>query len=245
VQAACLAFCVTAALAATDTETAGSILVSARSVPQPEFFADIVGRDDQGSTPAGTAKLYVANGKIRIETPDAPDGFFLIDAAAGSIFFVRPAQRVFMDAKRSTRLTQIFVRVDPNDACRQWRLAKEIAGSPSLSPGTTSTSASVSEPAWHCLKLETASTNGTGLVEYRVQSADGRSSRRWVDPSLGVPVAAQSADGATLALEHVQVGAQPANLFVVPPGYRKFDPQTVIDRIKHSDVWAERVPTSP
>jgi hypothetical protein len=237
VQAACWSFCLTTAVAATDTPTARSVVVAARPTPQPEFSADIVSRDDRGSTTPEAGKLYVADGKIRIETPDAPDGYFLIDAAVGSIFFVRPAQRIFMDAKRSTSLTQIFIRVDPNDACRQWRLAEDLANG----PGTTA----ASEPAWQCLRLETASANGSGQVEYRVESVDGKTSQRWVDPNLGVPIKARGADGATLALEHVQVGAQPANLLVVPPGYRKFDPQTVLDRIKHSDVWAERAPTSP
>jgi hypothetical protein len=31
---------------------------------------------------------------------------------------------------------------------------------------------------------------------------------------------------------------QPTELFALPPGYQHFDPQALIERIKHSDVWA-------
>jgi hypothetical protein len=52
---------------------------------------------------------------VRIETPEARAVFFLIGGAAGTAFFVRSTQQVFMDAKQSTRLTQILVPVGPND----------------------------------------------------------------------------------------------------------------------------------
>src|ERR1700735_2705084 len=96
----------------------------------PEFSADIVSRDAHGVSVGTGARLYVANRRVRIETPEASAGFFLMDGAAGTAFFVRPAQQLFMDAKQSTRLTQLFVPVDPNDPCRQWRTAATIAGVP-------------------------------------------------------------------------------------------------------------------
>jgi hypothetical protein len=50
----------------------------------------------------------VLNKNVRIETSDA-----LGDADAA--YFVEPAQRIFMNAKQSGPLTQVFVAVDPND----------------------------------------------------------------------------------------------------------------------------------
>jgi hypothetical protein len=61
--------------------------------------------------------------------------------------------------------------------------------------------------------------------------------RDWVDPDLEFPIKLRAADGTTIALEHIRLKAQPASLFAMPPGYRKSDPQALIDRIKHSDVW--------
>ena len=177
------------------------------------------------------ARLYVANGMVRIETPEAPAGFFLIDGAAGAAFSMQPAQQVFMDAKQSTRLTQIFVPVDPNGPCRQWQAAAKNAGVSSAGGD------------WRCGRIETSIVDGRRTIEYRVVSPDQKWSRGWIDPDLEFPIKLRAADGATIALEHIRVEAQPASLFALPPGYRKSDPQALIDRIKHSDVWAG--PPSP
>jgi len=202
-----------------------------------QFSADIVSRDADGVSVGTGARLYVANRMVRIETPEATAGFFLIDGAAGTAFFVRSTQQVFMDAKQSTRLTQIFVPVDPNDPCRQWQAAAKNAGVPSAGGD------------WRCGRIDTAIVEGRRTIEYRVVSPDQKSgpdqksSRGWIDPVLEFPIKLRAADGTTIALEHIRVEAQPANLFAIPPGYRKSDPQALIDRIKHSDVWVG--PPSP
>jgi hypothetical protein len=198
--------------------------------PAQEFSADIVTRDAAGSTLGTGARLYVANRKVRIETPEAPAGFFLIDGDAGTAFFVQPAQRVFMDAKQSTRLTQIFVPIDRDDPCRQWRAAANNVGMPGGGDG------------WRCGRAD-AGVGQRGTVEYRVVFPGHESSQRWIDPELEFPVKQRAADGTTTILEHIRIEAQPATLFAVPPGSRKFDPQALIDRIKHSDVWVGH--TSP
>jgi hypothetical protein len=205
--------------------------VSAEPAPAQEFSADIVTRDAAGSTVGTGARLYVANRRVRIETPEVPAGFFLIDGDAGTALFVQPTQRVFMDAKQSTGLTQLFVPVDPNDPCRQWRAAANNAGMPSAGGD------------WRCGRRDAAGGGRRGTIEYRVGFRDHESSQRWVDPDLEFPVKQRAADGTTTVLEHIRIEAQPASLFAVPPGSRKFDPQALVERIKHSDVWAGH--TSP
>jgi hypothetical protein len=208
--------------------TAGA---SRGSSPAYEFSADIVSRDAAGVSVGAGARLYVANRMVRIETPEASTGFFLIDGAAGTAFFVQPTQQVFMDAKQSTRLTQIFVPVDPNGPCRQWQAAAKNAGVSSAGGD------------WRCGRIDTSIVDGRRTIEYRVVSPDQKSSRGWVDSDLEFPIKLRAADGTTIALEHIRVEAQPASLFALPPGYRKSDPQALINRIKHSDVWAG--PPSP
>jgi hypothetical protein len=151
----------------------------------------------------------------------------------GAALFVGTTQRVFMDAKQSTRLTQIFVPVDPHDPCPQWRVAAQNAGVPGAAGD------------WRCTRGAAAgaragagSGSASGTIEYRVDSPDQNFSLRWIDPRLEFPVKVKAADGGTIALENVRVEAQPASLFTIPAGFRKFDPQGLIDRIKHSDVWA-------
>src|SRR5271155_3740644 len=103
---------------------------SAEPNPPREFSADIVSRDAAGALVGGSARLYASGLKVRIETPEVPAGFFLIGGDSGAALFVGTTQRVFMDAKQSTRLTQIFVPVDPRDPCPQWRAAAQNAGAP-------------------------------------------------------------------------------------------------------------------
>ena len=206
----------------------GGTGTGAETPPVREFSAEIVSRDAGGAIAGAAARLFAMNRKVRIETPEAPSGFFLIDAEAGTVFFVRPAQRVFMDAKQSTRLTQIFVPVDSHDPCRQWRAAAKNAG---LSSGGGE---------WGCERAAPAIAGKGGAIEYNVVSPDRVSSRRWIDPNLEFPVKLQAADGTTMTLEQIRTGSQPADLFAVPLDYRKLDPQALIDRIKRSDVWVEQ-----
>jgi hypothetical protein len=200
---------------------------AAERPPAQQFSADIVRRDAAGAAMSSAARVYVANRQVRIELTGAQLEYFLIDGDTGSVLFVRPAQRVFMDAKQSSLLTQIFVPIDPIDPCRQWRAAAINAGVPSAGGD------------WRCARIDAENTENRGDIEYRVVSPDRHTSQRWVDQSLEFPLKLQAADGTTLALEHIRVEAQPANLFALPPSYRKFDPQALIERIKHSDVWAD------
>jgi hypothetical protein len=195
-----------------------------------EFSADIVSRDAAGLTVGTTARLYVSNHKVRIETPEASTGFFLFDGDAGTTLFVRPNQRVFMDAKQSSRLAQIFVPIDSRDPCRQWQTVAGSAGAGGVAGAVGN---------WRCERIDDSIANDRRAVEYRVTSPAGASSLRWIDSDLAFPVKLLMPDGATIALERIRFEAQPASLFTIPPEYRKFDPQALIERIKHSDAWVD------
>jgi hypothetical protein len=205
-----------------------ALLCSAGALAQAEpqsFSADIVSLDAGGARHAA-AKLQVAHHKARIEMAGAADGFFLSDTDAGTALFVRSAQRLYLDARQSTPLTRIFVPVDPRDPCRQWQAAAATAGVPSTGE-------------WHCELIERASVNHHEIIEYRVVMSDQQSNYGWVDPTIGFPVKWQAADGKMFVLENTLLQAQPESLFSIPSDYRKLDPRALLERIKHSDVWAE------
>jgi hypothetical protein len=192
----------------------------------PSFSADIVSLDAGGARGAAVAKLHVANHKTRIEMAGASDGFFLSDADAGTAVFVRSARRLYLDARQSTLFTRIFVPVDARDPCRQWQAAAATAGLPSTRE-------------WHCEPIERAIAKHHDIIEYSVMTPDRQSTHGWVDPTIGFPVKWQAADGKVFALENILLQAQPDSLFSIPADYRKLDPQALLERIKHSDVWAE------
>jgi hypothetical protein len=189
-----------------------------------EFSADIVSRDANGVQIGATGKLYVANSQVRIETPQDAAGFFLIDGNAAAAVFVRPAQQIFTDARQSSRLTRLFIPLDPNNPCPQWQAAAHSAG--------------VADSKWHCEVIGAAVLDGRPTTECRVTSVQD-ASRRWIDASVGFPIRVRMDDGTSLTLENVRVGTQSADLFAIPATYRKLGPRALIERIKHSDVWVE------
>jgi len=198
--------------------------IASAETPPREFSADIISRDAAGSV-IGAARLYAANRKVRIESPEASAGYFLIDA--GTAVFVRPAQKVFMGAGQSTRLSQLFIPVDANAPCLQWQAAAKDAGAPEAGGD------------WRCERVATDMIGGRVTLEYRLLSPLAQSGQRWIDADLEFPIKLRAADGATIALEHVHFEPQPASLFAIPPEFRRLEPKSIVDRVKHSDVWAE------
>jgi hypothetical protein len=189
------------------------------------FTADLGAIKPGSQSKISVGRVYVSQSRIRIETRDLPDGFFIVDTARPAAWFLRPRQRIFMDAKRSSPLTQIFVRVDPNDACREWQAMERVAGSPV-------------ETEWRCEPLGPDALGGTDTLKYQVVSR-GKSGFRWVDPVRGFPIRVENPDGTVVTVEAIVDAPQAPPLFTVPANYRKFDPLQLIEQIKQSDVWVE------
>jgi hypothetical protein len=200
--------------------------VSAQEPSPPAFSAQIISRNAAGVRIDKAAKIYVADRMVRIESSATPDGFFLIDAAKGTASFVLPGRGVFMDAKRSSFLTQVFVPIDADDPCRQWRAAAELADA-------------IRTDQWRCERTAKKAADGGHAIGYRVASTQGGSDLRWVDSALMFPVMRSAADGNTLTLENLRIESQTADLFIIPSDFRRLDPQALIERIKHSDVWVD------
>jgi hypothetical protein len=205
---------------------AGVLLGGRTSALAQQFSADLVVAQGEGAgAPAG--KLRVFDDKVRIETPEFTDGFFLIDGAKSAAIFVRPPTRVFMDARQSSQLTRLFVQVDPEDPCRQWQSMAKQAGV-------------ADQGDWRCERLGEETIDGHVAAAYRAVSAPGKELFGWIDPVRKFPVQIRTEDGAVITARNVRDEPQPAQLFEVPSGFRKFDPRAVIQRIKQSDVWVAK-----
>jgi hypothetical protein len=205
---------------------AGWLAASGIPAHAQQFAADLV-YSNTGGTPRTTGKLNVANGKVRIETPDLPTVFFLVRGDVNAAYFVRPAQRTFMEAKQSSQLTQLLVPVDPDDPCRQWQAMAQIAG------------AAEEGAEWRCERIGRDTVDGRNTIKYRGISPRNRHYIGWIDQRLNFLVRLQAEDDTTVDLVNIQERPQPESLFEIPADYRKFDPQKLIDRIKQSDVWVE------
>jgi len=191
------------------------------AVHAQQFSADIVTSRDGGPGPAG--RISVSDGKVRIETTEHPDGVFLVDTMRPSAWFVRPAARLYMDAKQSSRFTALFVPVDPDAPCRAWQTMARVAGA--------------GEGDWRCERIGEETVDGHAVIAFRVSSDSKPMFSASVDGTRKFPLRIRTEDGALFALEAIKDEPQPASSFELPASYRKFSPEALVERIKQSDVW--------
>jgi hypothetical protein len=186
----------------------------------PDFSAEIVTHDASGAVVAGAGRLYVSRGKVRIDPPSSATDYFLVDTQSTNALFVRPVQHIYMDARQSTRLTQLFLPSDPNRPCELWQIAARHAGTQSV------------QDKWNCERVSAGRNVG-----YIVGSTPENSTQRWIDPELSFPVKVRTADGTTLELQHIKKEPQPPDLFLVPSGYQKTAPRAPNRRMKTRSLW--------
>jgi hypothetical protein len=204
---------------------AGFLACRAAPAQAQQFSADLVSARNGAAVSVG--KLRALDDKVRIETSDFPDGFFVSDASNRVSYFARPNARVFMDARQSSWLVSMFVPVDPDDPCQQWRSMVKVAG-PEDQNGQ-----------WRCERIGQETVDGRSVARYRIIVSADREMLGWVDPALKFPLKVQREDGTTAVIENILEGPQPTPLFEIPAGFRKFNPEALIRRIKQSDVWVE------
>lgn len=191
-----------------------------------QFSAEIVSRNAAGA-PVGTpARLYVADRKVRIETPELPDSVLIVDGVVPAAYMVAPAQRAFIDARQTSRLTRLFVPLDPDDPCAQWQAMAEVAGLPDQ------------RGRWRCDVADRETIQGRNTVKFTATSPQGHSAG-WIDPHLKFPLKIEAEDGSVLELRNIEEAPQPAERFAIPSDYKKYDLARLIEYLKHTDIWVE------
>jgi hypothetical protein len=201
------------------------LAIGAVAAQAQQFSADIVTRSDDVSAPAG--RLSVLDGRVRIDAAEQPDGFFLVDTVKPSATFVRPGARLYMEARQSSRLTRLFVPLDPDAPCRQWQAMAQLAGV-------------AGEGEWRCERTGEDTIDGHSTVAFRAVSAGGQQLFGWIDRERHFPIQIRTGDGTLFKLEQIKDAPQPVSSFELPANYRKFSPEALIERIKQSDVWVAK-----
>jgi hypothetical protein len=201
----------------------GGVFVSGHGAAHAQqFSADIVREGGGATVPAG--RLRVLDGKIRIETPELADGFFLVDTTKPAAYFVRPGARVYMEARQSSRLTRLFVPVDPDEPCREWQAMAHLAGGPE-------------QGDWRCERTGEEAIDGRTTVVFHAVAGSGQAYVGWIDRERKFPLRVKTDDGMVMTVEHIKDEPQSASSFELPSNARKFKPEGLIERIKQSDVW--------
>jgi hypothetical protein len=186
-----------------------------------EFSADLVMTRDNVVTPAG--QLWVRDGKVRIETAELPNAFFLVDASKPSAYFVRPAMHIYMNARQSSPLTRLFVPVDPNDPCQRWQAMARLAGM-------------AMQGDWRCERVDAETIDGRATTVFRASSGSEQECLGWIDPVRRFPLRIKIGEGVAISLANVRDGVLPASSFELTPDLKTFSPEALIEQIKQSDV---------
>ena len=87
-----------------------------------------------------------------------------------------------MDAKQSSRLSQILIPLDPDDPCKEWQAMAVVVG------------AANRRGKWHCRRIGQENIAGRHVVKYQATSPQGGVDYGWIDPQLGFPVMFQERD---------------------------------------------------
>jgi hypothetical protein len=194
-----------------------------------QFSADLVDLTADGSPRAQgeSGRLFVSDDKVRIDRTDASGTRFLVDVDKGTAYAVAPMQRLYMDAKQSSILTELMVPVDPANPCARWQAMATVAGD--------------TGGQWQCEQAGTEDLDGRPTVKVTMTSPTGVKRTGWIDAKLKFPLKLQTTDGAMIALRNIVEAPQSAHLFDIAGSFRKYDPAQLIARIKQSDVWVEPV----
>ena len=168
-----------------------------------QFSADMVSTYGDKSH---TQKIYVADGKMRLEPQGGGTGVVISDPAHGMVLMLNAERRIYVEMPAMAKMTAVLMPTNLDDPCADW---KRLSGDDA-------------NAAWTCEKLGTETVNGRSAVKFAGASAKGERGMVWLDPRLKFVVKTQGAE-ASMELKNIKEGPQQASLFQVPAGYTKVD----------------------
>jgi hypothetical protein len=162
-----------------------------------EFSADAVFHGGRGAS--GTNKVYVSNGKIRVQ-PVGDPAYEIFDEAKTIDYIIVPAKKLIIaEGPVTGRMRVVRYSVGP-DLCAKVTTA--------TSPAT-------------CTKLGLDKVNGRIVEKWqfsRIVRGYHRTNITWIDRSLNAVVKVLKDGRVSYELLNVHLGPQPASLFVIPAG---------------------------
>ena len=164
----------------------------------PQFKADMQ-MSGGGSNMQG--KIYFSGGKMRMEMAmGGQNQVMIVDPTKKVTYMLMPADEMYMEMNANAPGPMKPPKVEAMDPAN-----------PCSSEGVTA-----------CKKLGTETVNGYASEKWEFIQ-EGKKSTAWIATKLRLPIKTVAADGTSVEFRNIVEGAQPANLFVVPPGYEKMD----------------------
>lgn len=178
-------------------------------MPQP-FSADFTQGTANGRKVTG--KWYLSGPKMRMEMnapQQAKSGPFggnmvmIVDSGTKTAYMLMAQAQMYMEIPASG--------------------ARDMQGMQNLTNLAHGSDPCAGNPDFTCKKVGTETINGRSCDKWEMTGKNGHKSTAWVDQKLYFPIHGQDSEGNVWDFTNIKEGAQDASLFVVPPGYRKFD----------------------
>jgi hypothetical protein len=197
----------------------------------PPFSADLVNTNEPTK---GPARIYLGNGKMRMEGGDPNDRSALVfDPAHHGTLLISDKNRTYIDAGMFTSLLAAgfaplmrFVRpVGTGDPCAGWNSA--VHSFTSFVPQQQRRN----PPQLTCHDLGGDNINGRPAEKWAVTSSvDSESGTLWIDQRLHIVSKAVDKHSA-MEMRNIHEGAQPAGIFEPPAGYEKLSITTMLSKL--------------
>lgn len=156
--------------------------------------------DTTGHNPS---KLYVSNGKVRLETRGLIGTILLVDREEESAYAMLPSKKEY--ELLAGGLSEYFAVKDPENACPEWQKA--------------------TRQKILCEKLGHEVIGSRDTVKYKNKNAsDFATSAVWIDSALKFVLKWES-ESTCAELRNIQEGQQPADLFNLPSSYTVVQPR--------------------
>jgi hypothetical protein len=172
-------------------------------------------------------KIYVADGKIRMETTDTDNGLTITIADGKTLgtYMLLPSEKIYVDVTQQTYVAQSLFVADPNNACAQWReLWQKLVDD---------------AEHWTCKRVAEETVGGRRTIKYEIIRPDGERSYEWIDPKLKFVITSQgTTPDEGIEVKNIEEGPQAASFFEVPADYRMMDINEWLQRDVPTD-WGD------
>ena len=175
------------------------VSVFLRAQAPPQFKADMQMSGPGGGTMNG--KAFFGGSKVRMELDIAGQNqIMIVDISKKIVYMLMPDEKMYMEMPADSPGSMRAPKVDPMDPAN-----------PCSTAGVTV-----------CKRIGSETVNGYPTEKWELK-IDGQQMTAWIGTKLRMPIRTKSTDGTTMEFRNIVEGAQPANLFVVPPGYEKME----------------------
>lgn len=203
----------------------------------PAFSADLT---DPAEPNKPSTKIYLADGRIRVESHDSSSlGALVLDPAHHSTLLIDSKGHRYIDAGMFTSLVtasvapllRFFRPAGNGDPCTSWNSAVDQYSS------FVKRDHSGPPPHFTCQSLGTESVDGRPAHKWAFITSGEHADTGivWIDDGLHIVSRSMDPDG-QMEMRNVQEGPQPAALFAAPAGYQKVSVTSIIgSMMKGSD----------